>query len=74
MLRATRKPWSLDFERNSNVEACIDYPSMMVKARNLIRQDPLCSTKVLVPNSWHATDLVVHMESASFKATIKDAK
>ena len=61
-------------QRNNNVGACTDNPSVMVKARNLIRQDPLYATKVLVPCSWHATDLVVPVEVASFKAAIKDAK
>ncbi len=46
----------------------------MVKARNLIRQDPLYATKVLVPCSWHATDLVAPLEVKSIKAAIKDAK
>ena len=61
-------------KRNNNVGACTDKPFVMVKARNLIRQDPLYSTKVLVPCSWHATDLVVPVEVKSFKAAIKDAK
>ena len=38
-------------KRNNNVGACTDNPSMMVKARNLIRQNPLYSTKLLVPCS-----------------------
>ena len=47
---------------------------MMVKARNLIRQDPLYATRVLVPCSWHATDLAAPVEVKSVKAAIKDAK
>jgi hypothetical protein len=46
----------------------------MVKARNLIRQDPKYGTSVLVPCSWHATDLVAPVEVTSVKAAIKDAK
>jgi hypothetical protein len=61
-------------KRCNNVGACTDNPSVMVKARNLIRQDPIYATKVLVPCSWHATDLVVPLEVTSFKAAIKDAK
>ena len=49
----------LGLKRSNNVGACTDNPSVMVKARNLIRQDPMYSTQVLVPCSWHATDLVV---------------
>jgi hypothetical protein len=69
-----KKAFESGLKRNNNVGACTDNPSLMVKARNLIRQNPLYSTKVLVPCSWHVIDLVVHVEVKSFKAAIKDAK
>jgi len=65
------EPW---LKRCNNVGACIDNPSVMVKARNLIRQDPIYATKILVPCSWHATDLAVHVEVKSSRTAIKDAK
>ena len=47
------------------VGRCTDNPTTMVKARNLSHQDPLYATKVLVPCSWHATDLVAPVEVKS---------
>ena len=61
-------------KRCNNVGACTYNPSVMVKARNLIRQDPIYAIKALVLCSWHATDLLEPMEVASVKAAIKDSK
>ncbi len=60
--------------RPNSVRGCTDNPTIIVKARNLIRQDPLYATKVLVPCSWHGIDLVTLVEVKSIEAAIKDAK
>ncbi len=40
----------------------------------MIRQDKKHATKVLVPCSWHATDLIAPVEVKSIQNAIKDAK
>ena len=69
-----KKALAPQLQRNNNVGACTDNPTVMVKARNLIRQDPRYATRVLVPCSWHATDLVAPIEVKSIKFAIIDAK
>ena len=72
--KSYKKALEPQLKRSNNVGACTDNPIVMVKARNLIRQDPRYATRVLVPCSWHATHLVDPIEVRSIKSAIKDAK
>ena len=69
-----KKALEPQLQRANNVGGCTDNPSVMVKARNLIREDEKYATRVLVPCSWHSTDLCAPVKVKSFESAIKDAK
>ena len=69
-----KKALEPQLERANNVGGVTDNPTVMIKARNLIRQDKKYATRVLVPCSWHATDLIAPVEIKSIENAIKDAK
>ena len=69
-----KKALEPQLQRANNVGGCTDNPTVMIKARNLIREDKNYATRVLVPCSWHATDLCAPVNVKSFETAIKESK